>query len=39
MCILEVSFIHIKFMPSLRSGNIEINELGNALKFVILFLK
>jgi len=39
MCIFEVSFIHIKYMSSLRSGNIDIDELGNALKFVILLLK
>lgn len=32
MSIFEVSFIHIKFMLSLRSGNIGINELRNALK-------
>jgi hypothetical protein len=39
MCIFEVSFIHLKFMSSLRSRNIDINELGNSLKFVILLLK
>lgn len=39
MCIFEVSFIHMKFMSSLRSGNIDINELENTLKFVILLLK
>jgi len=39
MCIFEVSFIHIKFMSSLRSGNIDIHELGNVLKFAILLLK
>ena len=39
MCIFEVSFIHIKFMSSLRNGNIDINELGNAFNFVILLLK
>lgn len=39
MFIFEVSFIHMKFLSSLRRGNVDINKLGSAVKFVILLMK